>query len=129
MNDLEMALIESKKQVDAREQQIRRANAEIGEKVKKIEEMAGKIDVLKKELIQWQKKLEREEIEKREAKGKEKKKNEEFLIKLGVIGDNNKKINFEKKSVDDKYLSLIGQLIPEPEELDLTQHHLTKTQL
>lgn len=49
---------------------MRRANAEIGEKVRKIEEMAGKIDVLKKELIQWENKLEREETEKRDAKGK-----------------------------------------------------------
>ena len=40
----------------------------------KIEELNGKIDGLKEELLQWEQKLEREEKEKREAVEKERKK-------------------------------------------------------
>ena len=53
----------------------------------------------------------------------------EHLIKNGIINESGGRITLSKKKVEDKYFSLILEEVPNPIELDLSDHHLTKQQL
>jgi predicted nucleic acid-binding Zn-ribbon protein len=91
---LENDVLQYKKNMQTKDNEINKNKKEVRDKVIKISELEEKLEGLTEELQSWEQKKEREEREKMMAIEKERKMKEEMLIKNGIIGSNGKSLCF-----------------------------------